>query len=183
VFKQVRPGDPSPIGANFMVRYPFLRRPGESRGPVLASSTGPRLSPGRRSFLEYLWSALVAVIVAMASWGALRFSLFRGDEEKRREISPEVMQNINSDAPFHVASAGMWLRRDNQGKVTGLDDRCTHLGCRQKWNPERSIFECLCHGSEFDIHGNVLRGPAKKSIPVFALEITAEDKVRIFPKF
>jgi Rieske Fe-S protein len=118
----------------------------------------------------------------MASWGALRFALFRGDQEKSREISPEVMRNIHSDAPFHVASAGLWLRRDNQGEITGLDDRCTHLGCRQKWNAERGIFECLCHGSEFDIHGNVLRGPAKEAIPAFALEVTANDKVRIFRK-
>lgn len=136
----------------------------------------------RRSFLKYLWSALITVIVAMASWGALRFSLFKGSQQKRREISPEVLDNIHSDAPSHVASAGLWLRRDDKGGIIGLDDRCTHLGCRQRWNPECSIFECLCHGSEFDVHGNVIRGPAKKSIPVFAVEITAKDKVRIFPK-
>ncbi len=136
----------------------------------------------RRSFLKYLWSALVAVIVAMASWGALRFVLFRGDQEKRRQISPEFIRNIHSDTPFHVASARMWVRQDSQGEITGLDDRCTHLGCRQKWNAERGLFECLCHGSEFDVHGNVLRGPAKKSIPAFAVEVTAKDEVRIFPK-
>lgn len=127
-------------------------------------------------------SALLVAIAAMVSWGILRFSLAGSRKEKRREISPELLHQIHSDVPFHVPSAGVWLRRDNQGEIIGLDDRCTHLGCRQRWNAERSLFECPCHGSEFDIQGNVVRGPARKAIPVLAVEVTAKDKVRILQK-
>jgi Rieske Fe-S protein len=40
---------------------------------------------------------------------------------------------------------------------------CTHLGCRLKDIADNSI-TCPCHGSQFGLDGEVVRGPALKSL-------------------
>lgn len=42
--------------------------------------------------------------------------------------------------------------------------RCTHMGCKLSWNPEEDTWECPCHGSRFDREGELLTGPAGKSL-------------------
>ncbi len=42
--------------------------------------------------------------------------------------------------------------------------RCTHLGCKLKWNAAEHSFDCACHGSRFDINGNVINNPANKKL-------------------
>ena len=40
--------------------------------------------------------------------------------------------------------------------------RCSHLGCKLKWNKHEHSWDCACHGSRFDKDGNVLNNPANK---------------------
>jgi len=43
-----------------------------------------------------------------------------------------------------------------------LSPICTHAKCQVRWNSIDYVWDCPCHGSKFDINGNVLNGPAKK---------------------
>ncbi len=40
--------------------------------------------------------------------------------------------------------------------------RCTHLGCKLKWNNQEKSWDCSCHGSRFDKSGNIIDGPANR---------------------
>ncbi|GMV37592.1 MAG: hypothetical protein AMXMBFR61_21000 [Fimbriimonadales bacterium] len=57
----------------------------------------------------------------------------------------------------------LYLRRNEDG-VIALDPACTHLGCRVRYQPEKSRFLCPCHGGVFDASGNVVSGPPPKPL-------------------
>ncbi|SFC38081.1 cytochrome b6-f complex iron-sulfur subunit [Flagellimonas taeanensis] len=50
--------------------------------------------------------------------------------------------------------------------------QCTHKGCELSIGG--GIFNCPCHGSEFDPSGRVLEGPAEENLKSF--EITADNE-------
>src|SRR5690606_8464828 len=54
--------------------------------------------------------------------------------------------------------------RDENGVLHAYDPKCTHLGCHVNWNPQNKHFECPCHGSVFETNGEVIHGPATKSL-------------------
>lgn len=50
--------------------------------------------------------------------------------------------------------------RDEKGNAHCFSAVCPHLGCIVKWNPGEKSWDCPCHGSRFNIEGQVLNGPA-----------------------
>lgn len=46
--------------------------------------------------------------------------------------------------------------------------RCSHMGCKLKWNPEEKSWDCPCHGSRFDNNGKLLDNPSKKDAHIKA---------------
>ena len=45
-----------------------------------------------------------------------------------------------------------------------LSPICPHLGCRPQWHSDVNRFQCPCHGSQFDLDGNHLAGPAPRGM-------------------
>ncbi len=54
--------------------------------------------------------------------------------------------------------------RDQRGDVHAMSAKCTHMGCTVGWNPAEKTWDCPCHGSRFAPTGEVVNGPAKKSL-------------------
>lgn len=52
--------------------------------------------------------------------------------------------------------------RDEEGQLHALSPYCAHLGCQLKFNPDAKTWDCPCHGSRFDIHGNIITAPTTK---------------------
>ena len=55
---------------------------------------------------------------------------------------------------------------DYYGKKHIVDHKCPHMKCNLVFNDEEKTWDCPCHGSRFDIDGNVIEGPANYSIAV-----------------
>lgn len=55
---------------------------------------------------------------------------------------------------------------DYYGKKHIVDHKCPHMLCNLVFNDEEKTWDCPCHGSRFDIDGNVIEGPSNYSIAV-----------------
>lgn len=74
---------------------------------------------------------------------------------------PEDMEVPNGEARVVEADGQrMGVFRDDKGELHRVDTSCTHLGCELRWNDGERTWDCPCHGSRFDIDGNVVEGPA-----------------------
>ena len=63
-----------------------------------------------------------------------------------------------------------WLVRD-AGGIYAMTAICTHQGCTVNgWNG--SVFPCPCHGSQYDLNGAVVQGPA--TLPLNHFEVTTD---------
>jgi glycine/D-amino acid oxidase-like deaminating enzyme/nitrite reductase/ring-hydroxylating ferredoxin subunit len=56
------------------------------------------------------------------------------------------------------------VSRDEDGTLHRVSARCTHLGCIVAWNNAERTWDCPCHGSRFGAGGEVIQGPAVKSL-------------------
>ncbi|NIS60099.1 MAG: Rieske 2Fe-2S domain-containing protein [Proteobacteria bacterium] len=48
---------------------------------------------------------------------------------------------------------------------------CTHLRCIVRWNQQKKVFECPCHGAEFNAFGEVLAGPPPRPLDIYPIKI------------
>ena len=54
--------------------------------------------------------------------------------------------------------------RDEEGEFHVCQYRCTHLGCQLSFNNNTKTWDCPCHGSCFDVDGNIISAPTVKNL-------------------
>jgi len=69
--------------------------------------------------------------------------------------------------PFVVAGG----ESDGVG-LMAMWQRCVHLGCKVPECVSSQGFECPCHGSKYNIHGEYEAGPAPRNLDRFAVEVS-----------
>jgi Rieske Fe-S protein len=84
------------------------------------------------------------------------------------------MRQENSYVRVYVAQETnpIILFADEKGEFHAILSTCSHSGCEV--SKRRTKFECPCHGSEYDLHGKVLKGPAKEPLNAFAVRAFAD---------
>lgn len=61
-----------------------------------------------------------------------------------------------------------------------FSSRCSHLGCQIN-TFDGSNFKCYCHGSEFNIEGIPVAGPAKYPLKALKFEyLNNDNEVKVF---
>jgi Rieske Fe-S protein len=61
---------------------------------------------------------------------------------------------------------------DADGKHRVISSECTHKGCTVDVQGERIV--CPCHGSTYDRNGDVLKGPAQRSLRRYPSRLTSD---------
>lgn len=78
-------------------------------------------------------------------------------------------ENIN-DIPLNTGkiikenSKRIGIYKDEKGNIYRIKPYCSHLKCLLTFNSQDKTWDCPCHGSRFDIYGNVINNPASKDI-------------------
>ncbi len=65
-------------------------------------------------------------------------------------------------------------------EIIALSAVCTHTGCTDRWSLEGNKILCRCHGSQFGLDGEALRGPASRPLETYETKI--EDGVILIAK-
>lgn len=72
------------------------------------------------------------------------------------------------EATSHKA---VWAVKQSQGEVKVFSPICTHLGCGYRWDETEKKFLCPCHGSSYDVNGQVLGGPAPRPLDTLPAKV------------
>lgn len=115
------------------------------------SPTGPGGSLG----------SLLPVLTATSASGALTLSVDAG--------SP--LATVGSAALIQSSSGNYLVARTAQTTFVALTAICTHQTCTIT-NFSGSLYVCPCHGSEYNLSGQVVQGPAPQSLRQFATQFT-----------
>jgi Rieske Fe-S protein len=88
---------------------------------------------------------------------------------------PDLM-NVGGIAVVKIRNDEFVVIRTSAETLAVLSNKCTHRGCILNFNSS-SGFECRCHGSGFDLHGNVTRGPAVRPLERLASRLDKENGI------
>lgn len=108
----------------------------------------------RKKFLKILFTSFALGVVYL--WNRLTESVSASVKNKNQITVPD-------DFPLGVTVTENFIVVKSKDQFKILSPKCTHLGCRITSNIN-NIFTCPCHGSQFNLDGEVLKGPAMKQL-------------------
>lgn len=135
-----------------------------------------RLSPSgelrRREFIGLCACAAAgSMLVACASVLVRHVPVSNGRVELPLVQYPELSQ---AGAALEILPEGqtkpLIVIVDASGKHSVISSECTHKGCTVEVQGERIV--CPCHGSTYDRKGDVLKGPAQRSLRRYPSRLT-----------
>src|SRR3989344_19058 len=68
--------------------------------------------------------------------------------------------------------------KNHDGRLEFFSAACPHLSGVVHWNTAEKSWDCPCHGSRFDCHGQVIEGPAVENLQELKIENDHVDSVR-----
>lgn len=116
------------------------------------------------------------------------------------DLRAKVVPGDGTITPYFFAEAQTWLVPMAASEVPGssfeglpvlvgakgeepglmaLWQKCVHLGCRVPDCASSAGFECPCHGSKYNYHGEYDSGPAPRNLDRFALEVDDQGNLII----
>lgn len=140
----------------------------------------------RRRFLgAFILGSAAAITVALGAPLAGYFLTPVFTKPSKRTVPVANTSDITVGTPTFIAyeessrdawvtttqSKGVWVVTPDGKNFTVFDPHCTHLGCGYNWDPGKKIFQCPCHGGQFDISGNVIGGPPPRPLDKVAFTI------------
>ena len=136
---------------------------------------------GRREFLKRTGIALTAVTLS----GALAEFLASCSSSTGPSVTHGTttidISKLVADGQFlidtNVTPDGtpILVVRQSATTYSALSMLCTHAGCQMDAPKGGQIF-CACHGSTFDMKGQVLRGPAQTPLTSYGVSLNAAAK-------
>ncbi|HYX22200.1 MAG TPA: Rieske 2Fe-2S domain-containing protein [Thermoanaerobaculia bacterium] len=124
----------------------------------------PPASPERRDFLTRLGVGACAAAAVGSGLVTLDFM--------KPKVLFEPSTTFRAGSPADYPDGTVRFNKEQKAYVVGcpggvyaLSAVCTHLGCITRFLSDQNVIACPCHGSRFDLEGNVVEGPAPRPLP------------------
>jgi cytochrome b6-f complex iron-sulfur subunit len=119
----------------------------------------------RRTFLRIVIAGISAFFVLV--WNKLTLQQLQISSPGKSEFPYNKNKEISFPGSFII------VNKNNTPVV--FSSHCTHLGCSiNKVENDRLV--CPCHGSEYDLSGKVVKGPAYKNLQTIPFHISDDGK-------
>lgn len=142
----------------------------------------------RRSFLGALLAAGTAGVGALLFLPVVRFVLHPvltkttdkswsevGRMDELQSVTAPVQKLVQIEQldgwRKTVSQKPVYVVRDSSGQIAVLSAVCTHLGCTLPWVEKQNRFICPCHQAMFDASGQLIGGPAPRSMDILPTRI------------
>jgi len=131
----------------------------------------------RRKFLNAMGNAATGVVLLGGLGVAIDYLKPNVILEIPKEFKVGPIDSIQSGSVIYEPEQKAFVVRDEQGSFYALSAVCTHLGCTTKWNASgvggnpNAVIACPCHGSLFNKRGELIQGPAQRSLDKFRLRL------------
>lgn len=182
----VKPAAPAAAAAP-VAAAPAAAAPVAPKAAAPAAAAAPKAAPApkkeepvyveptsvsRREFLNYIWGASIALFTAQFGGLTYFFSFprFRPGQFGGKISTPVTNLPEVNKPPIPNDVGKFWLVQTDAG-VNVLYKICTHLGCIYPWSDASGIFACPCHGSQFQLGGKWIAGPAPRDLDKFKFRI------------
>ncbi len=120
--------------------------------------------PGRRDFLTSL--GIGACAAACVGSGVVTIDYLKP------KVLFEPPTSFRAGSPLDFPDGTLRFSKEHMAYIIGapgcvyaLSAVCTHLGCITRFRSDERVIACPCHGSRFDLEGNVVHGPAPRPLP------------------
>ncbi len=130
----------------------------------------------RRGLIAGAWGAFAAFLAGSAAATA-RYMLPNVLYEPSQRFKMGKLKDLPQGVTVNKENR-VWVIRDDKG-VYALWSRCTHLGCTPNWFQAESRFRCPCHGSNFNVAGDVIAGPAPEPLWRCSVDVTPDGDLVI----
>jgi cytochrome b6-f complex iron-sulfur subunit len=145
-------------------------------GQTVASGlTQGEIQMNRREFLNLAWLVSLGFVLVNLGGVTYLFSLPRFREgEFGSQIALGSAKEVfppPGEAPVNMPQGKFWLVRTPHNGVAAIYNVCTHLGCLYNWDNQTVRYRCPCHGSEFQLNGTYISGPAPRSLDRFVIRL------------
>ena len=86
--------------------------------------------------------------------------------------SPIANKNTRALVEYNNGNGAILVEHDSDDTYKALSGICTHQSCVvSTFDGSNSVFVCPCHGSQFDLNGNVKKGPATVKLGSYSTRV------------
>jgi cytochrome b6-f complex iron-sulfur subunit len=90
--------------------------------------------------------------------------------------SSSPLASTGTAASVHYQSGSILVDHPSDNVFNALSSICTHQSCTiDSFDSGKSQFVCPCHGSRFDVNGNVVQGPAGSPLPKYSTQFEGDQ--------
>ena len=152
----------------------------------------------RRSFFGWVTTAISAFIGISLTVPRVGYVISPAFRRKKKEWVPvgtldelpvgepkdlQYTETVEDGWLQTNSTKGIWAIKQQDNQVTVFSPICPHLGCGYQWDKQDRLFKCPCHGSIYDVDGNVKGGPAPRPLDTLPVKVENGQLLVIYKQY